>query len=102
MWSVMKWNGPNLVILVFSPLLPFYLACVNSLTEEFDIRANSFPGELTSVWKALFFNPISLRKAKIVYNFGLSEFNMIKGYKQEVTKVVSHCTNGRKTWRYTF
>ena len=40
------------------------------------------------------FNPIALRKAKIVYNFGLSEFNRVKGIfvlggKEELTKVVS-------------
>ena len=30
---------------------------------------------------AWLFNPIALRKAKIVYNFGLSECNKVKNFK---------------------
>ena len=59
--------------------------------------------------KIVAFNPFALRKAKIVYNFGLSECNRVKsrlicrrsvfveGIKQELIKVVSLCKNGRKT-----
>ena len=34
----------------------------------------------------IYFNPVALRKAKIVYNFGLSECNRVNG---EGTKVIS-------------
>ena len=62
------------------------------------------------LWKQIHsFNPIALRKARIVYNFGLSECNrvenrliwkgfMAQGNKQEDTEVVSPCKSGRKMW----
>ena len=34
--------------------------------------------EYISVWLAIYINPIAPRKAKIVYNFGLSECNRVK------------------------
>ena len=34
--------------------------------------------EMVMLTKGLLFNPIALRKAKIVYNFGLSECNRVK------------------------
>ena len=34
------------------------------------------------IWLIVSLNPIALRKAKIVYDFGFSESNRVKGLKQ--------------------
>ena len=40
------------------------------------------------------FNPIALRKAKIVYNFGLSECNRVKVLRQNFLHVTGKALTG--------
>ena len=40
--------------------------------------APSVPSEIMKKFLFFSFNPIALKKAKIVYNFGLSEYNSVK------------------------
>ena len=40
------------------------------------------------IWKLPSINPIALRKAKIVYNFGLSECNRVKKEGKNETSVI--------------
>ena len=51
------------------------------------ISKQSFNGLIQISW--VIFNPIALRKAKIVYNFGLSECNRVKMGK--------HCLTAKKS-----
>ena len=87
--ELLKTSAFRDIIRQFSFSIPFSILGGESYRKEFTLpEANSF------------FNPIALRKAKIVCNFGLSECNRVNskpifngfitdGSKQEVMKVIS-------------
>ena len=79
-------------ILLISYIICFYidntiLVSLISLSGEIRNSVGKRGGGLTTMFFFIYyelfgdFNPIALRKAKIVYNFGLSECNRVKVYK---------------------
>ena len=50
----------------------------------------------------IFFNPIALRKAKIVYNFGLSECNRVKIEIGLKLKAISFMEAAKKLKKFLF
>ena len=70
--------GNEKKISLTSPICPFILSSVD---ESSMMMVSPILGSKSASWYScleFFFRPVALRKAKIVYNFGLSECNRVE------------------------
>ena len=77
-YSISTYFIQNLWIMAFARLLFVCTDKTQSISLVIRVIKQAFSLNNCKIWIHLGFNPTALRKAKIVYNFGLSECNRVK------------------------